>query len=207
MPDSRRHQEMSGPPAGNAPGVAFFSPREAATFDAVAARIWPGTGDDPGAREARVTTYVDRALAGPYAGFQDVYRRGLEAIDTASLERHGAAFTDLTAEQQDALLADVEAGRAAGWLEAAGAAFFRLCITHTMEGVFCDPIHGGNRDFAGWRAVGYPGPQGGFEAEEQVSRRPLERPPRSVADPAARHTPPPSGATLQQTTEEGGTAW
>jgi hypothetical protein len=172
-----------------------FTPHEAATFEAIAARIWPGAPEDPGAREAGAAVYVDRALAGPYARFRQTYRRGIEAIDAVARKRHGTTFVNLTAAHQDALLADVEAGCLDGWLAAEGPAFFALCITHVMEGVFCDPIHGGNRDFAGWRAVGYPGPQGGYEAEEQVALRPLGRSPRSVADPPCPRAAPPRGGT------------
>ena len=46
-------------------------------------------------------------------------------------------------------------------------AFFEILRAHTVEGVFCDPIHGGNRDFAGWRLLGYPGPQPSYSHAEQ----------------------------------------
>src|SRR5215470_19197400 len=40
----------------------FFSPQEAAEIEAVAAQIVP-TDDAPGAREAHVVNFIDRALA------------------------------------------------------------------------------------------------------------------------------------------------
>ena len=36
--------------------------------------------------------------------------------------------------------------------------FFRLLRQHTIEGMFCDPMHGGNADLIGWQLIGYPGP-------------------------------------------------
>ncbi len=36
--------------------------------------------------------------------------------------------------------------------------FFDLLQTHTIEGMFCDPLHGGNADMIGWQLVGFPGP-------------------------------------------------
>ena len=38
---------------------------------------------------------------------------------------------------------------------------------HTIEGMFSDPAHGGNRDLAGWRLLGYPGPQPSYSHAEQ----------------------------------------
>jgi gluconate 2-dehydrogenase gamma chain len=37
--------------------------------------------------------------------------------------------------------------------------FFGLLRRHTIEGMFCDPIHGGNADMIGWQLIGYPGPR------------------------------------------------
>ena len=60
--------------------------------------------------------------------------------------------------------------------------FFDLVYAHTMEGLFSDPIYGGNRDFAGWRAVGYPGAYYVYTEEEQQSFEPLDKPFQSIAD-------------------------
>ncbi len=37
--------------------------------------------------------------------------------------------------------------------------FFATLRTHTVQGMFSDPIYGGNRDFIGWKLVGFPGAQ------------------------------------------------
>lgn len=60
--------------------------------------------------------------------------------------------------------------------------FIEIARQHTMEGLFSDPVHGGNRDFAGWRAVGYPGPFYVIDEEQQQSFEPLDLPLQSVAD-------------------------
>lgn len=60
--------------------------------------------------------------------------------------------------------------------------FMDLVLKHTMEGLFSDPIYGGNRDFAGWRAVGYPGAHYVYSEEEQQSFEPLDKPFQSIAD-------------------------
>ena len=42
--------------------------------------------------------------------------------------------------------------------------------THTMEGMFADPVYGGNKDFAGWVLVGFPGAQPLFSPEDMNSK-------------------------------------
>ena len=41
--------------------------------------------------------------------------------------------------------------------------------------MFSDPIYGGNEDFAGWRAVGFPGAQLTFSAEDLASDKAFTR--------------------------------
>ncbi len=38
--------------------------------------------------------------------------------------------------------------------------------THTMEGMFANQVYGGNKDFAGWRLVAFPGAQLLFTASD-----------------------------------------
>ena len=45
-------------------------------------------------------------------------------------------------------------------------ALFAAVREHTIEGMFCDPLYGGNRNFAGWRLVGFPGAQWGYSADQ-----------------------------------------
>lgn len=61
-------------------------------------------------------------------------------------------------------------------------AFMNIVRVHVMEGLFSDPAHGGNRDFAGWAAVGYPGPYIVYTEEQQQSFEPLNLPFQSIAD-------------------------
>lgn len=137
----------------------FFNDDQAATVAAFAERLMPGGGGLPGATEAGVLTYIDLALAGAYADQQDFYRRGLAQLDALCRDAWHAPFVKLPAAQQDAVIAGLESGQA-DYFEYPGAtAFFNTLRTHTMEGMFADPAYGGNRDFAGWRLVGFPGTQ------------------------------------------------
>ena len=45
--------------------------------------------------------------------------------------------------------------------------FFDSLRNHTIEGMFSDPAHGGNRDLVGWKLLGYPGPQPSYSHAEQ----------------------------------------
>ena len=157
-------------------GLRALSVPQAKNVMAIAERIWPG------ASEAGVLTYIDRALATAYAGQVQSYRRGLTKLDAAARRRFGAVFIKIAPEQQDALLAALEANELDELPEPHGRAFFELLRSHVMEGVLSDPIYGGNRDFAGWRAVGYPGPYRGYTAEQQMSTAPLDLPYQSIKD-------------------------
>ena len=43
---------------------------------------------------------------------------------------------------------------------------FAVVREHTFEGMFCDPVYGGNHGTVGWKLVGFPGVQWGYTAEQ-----------------------------------------
>ena len=156
---------------------AFFNHEQAVTIAAFVERLMPGAPDKPGATDADVLNYIDLALAGAYADQQRFYRRGLVALDTYCRATHDAAFASLDPAQQDATIAALEAGTAGGFEWPAARAFFETLRTHTMEGMFADPVYGGNKDFAGWRLVGFPGAQFTYTPAEVQSSEPFSRAP------------------------------
>ena len=81
-----------------------LTPTQAKTLDAVAELIMPAT-DTPGAREAGVPQFVDRAV-GDYCTPSDAaaIRGGLDRIEADAQAAHGASFTALTRAQQTLLL-------------------------------------------------------------------------------------------------------
>jgi len=137
----------------------------------------PGAGDKPGATDADVLNYIDLALAGAYADQQEFYRHGLAALDQYCRSTHNAPFASLGPAQQDATITALEAGTAEGFQWPAAPAFFETLRTHTMEGMFADPVYGGNQDFAGWRLIGFPGGQVAFTPAEVRSREAFSRAP------------------------------
>jgi len=150
--------------------LRFFTEQEARVVAAACERIFPSDATGPGATEAGVAIYIDRQLAGPYGrdkyrytegpwletypehGYQskenprETYRTGLRDL--------GANFADLPADEQNKKLAAMEKTQ-----------FFALLRTHTIEGMFCDPMHGGNANMIGWQLIGYPGPRMSYHDE------------------------------------------
>jgi gluconate 2-dehydrogenase gamma chain len=128
---------------------------EGATLEAMVARLIPTDASGPGAAEARAARYIDRALGGFLTSFLVAYRTGLAGVETYARTAKGAPFTQLSAQDQDAVLTDMENNAAKGFPTAA--LFFNVVLSHTIQGTFCDPFYGGNANFVGWDLLGYPG--------------------------------------------------
>lgn len=91
--------------------------------------------------------------------FRDMYRAGIPAVNNYAMQEFGSEFADLSEDQQEQIVGDMEAGEATGFTDPSAEDFFELLRTHTIEGMFSDPAYGGNRDMVGWRLIGYPGAQ------------------------------------------------
>ncbi len=145
-------------------------------LEAIAARIFPTT-DTPGATEAGAANYVDLALADAYRDQLPLYHRGLGELELFCASTLGASFTALDEGQQDTVLRDLEAGKIDA--VAGGAEFFQVVRRHVLEGVFCEPQYGGNRDMVGWRLVGFPGQRYGYP--DAYINRVVDLPPIAVS--------------------------
>jgi gluconate 2-dehydrogenase gamma chain len=156
---------------------AFFNTEDAQTITTFTERLMPGAPGKPGARDAGVLNYIDLALSGAYADQQDFYRRGLASLETYCRATYQEPFRRLNAAQQDEVITALEAGKATGFTWPSAVVFFNTVRTHTMEGMFADPIYGGNRDFAGWRLVGFPGAQPEFTVADMQSSQAFTRAP------------------------------
>jgi Gluconate 2-dehydrogenase subunit 3 len=156
---------------------AFFNDDDTATVAAFTERLMPSAPGKPGAKDAGVLNYIDLALSGAYADQQDFYRRGLAALDGYCRKTYTAPFAKLDAAKQDEVLGALEQGKASGFTWPTQQAFFNTLRTHTMEGMFADPIYGGNKDFAGWRLIAFPGAQPAFSPEDMASKEAFTRAP------------------------------
>jgi gluconate 2-dehydrogenase gamma chain len=132
------------------------------------ARILPDDELGPGAIEAGALYFLDRALTGAEMHLQGFYRSGVRQLDAAARTQFEASFAQCTPSQQDDLIEAMARDAVPGFGRTpAACSFFEALRSHTIEGVFCDPAHGGNRNFAGWKLLGYPGPQPSYGHEEQ----------------------------------------
>jgi len=129
---------------------------EAELLDAIVDRLIPSDAQGPGARDARVVHYIDRALGGALASSRPAYAAGLASVDRYATSSRGKRFLDLADTDKDSVLIDVETGAATGFT-GSSAQFFALMLNHTRQGMFGDPYYGGNANFIGWDLLGYPG--------------------------------------------------
>jgi gluconate 2-dehydrogenase gamma chain len=176
--------------------LKFLTQSEALIVAAAASRIFPSDESGPGAREAGVVIYIDRQLAGPWG--RDRHRYTHEPFDESAVAEFGyqgkatpreiyrealknlKGFDQLAPSEQDAKLKTIEASM-----------FFSLLYRNTIEGMFCDPQHGGNVDMIGWQLIGFPGPRMSNYLEIEKYRGEAFRPkPVSLAQVAAHPNPP-----------------
>ncbi len=117
----------------------------AAEIDAITSQIVPST-DGPGAREAGVIYFIDRALSTFDSHLREAYRSGMAGVQQKRNEvfpKSGSVAT-LSNEQQIELVHAIE-----------DTDFFELLRTHTMYGFVGNPSYGGNRDRIGWKLIGF----------------------------------------------------
>lgn len=175
---SHAHAQKAAPERESG-GYRFFSRDEATFIEAAVDRLIPADGEHPGALAAGVPSYIDLQLDGPYGkgerlylqgpikagtpeqGYQlgltpaELYRRFLATI-ADEWKKRGAALDAASDADKDAYLRLLERGG----LQVDGvssAVFFETLLANTVEGFFCDPAYGGNRDMAAWRMIGFPG--------------------------------------------------
>jgi len=144
---------------------------ESDTLEAICARLIPTDENGPGAAEARAAHYIDRALAGPLANSKPAYVSGLAAVNAWAQSSKGAPFAKLSAQDQDAVLTDLEKNVARNF-RPNSAAFFNMVRTHTIHGTFSDPYYGGNANYVGWDLIGYPGIRMAVAPDEQSMSKP-----------------------------------
>ncbi len=178
------------------PSGAYFTAAEKAWIEAAVARLIPADELGPGAKEAGVADFIDHQLAGPYGsadtwymngpwqkgtpeqGYQlrltpaQLYRTAIRDVEEHCRKTYGdRTFAQLDAHTQDEVLHGLDANK----IKLPGAPanqFFDMLWRNTQEGFLADPMYGGNRNFAGWKLIGFPGPRYNYVAEiEQHGKR------------------------------------
>ncbi|MBC8035984.1 MAG: gluconate 2-dehydrogenase subunit 3 family protein [Rhizobiales bacterium] len=195
----------ASPPVSPQPGpLRFFKADEYSFIEAAIDRLIP-PDDWPGAKDLGVARFLDDQLAGSFGradvwymqgpwpkgldtqGYQSRlnpaqhYRTAIAAIDVYAREKFsGKRFSELSVEDQDAVLKGMEKGE----FELKGAdakTFFDLLLQNTIEGYFGDPVYGGNRDMMAWKMIGFPGARYDYRPYVKQHNQKLEIEPVSVA--------------------------
>lgn len=188
----------------------FFTQAQLQITEAAAERIFPKDDIGPGATELGVAFFIDHQLASPWGvnareyrmgpfvrgeatqgDYQSILRHevftmGLQALQDASQAKYTRSFIELTDEEKDAILTAMEKGEIPVVNGITGKSFFSLLRMLTMEGVYSDPLYGGNKNMQGWKMRKYPGNQMSYTAI-MVKDEFVRSEPRSLHDHFVAH--------------------
>jgi hypothetical protein len=142
---SAEHNAHVAAQVTGAQSTKFFTPTDAVDVDAIAATIIPD-GGVPGAHQAGVVHFIDRALSTFFSSLAQEFRVQLAAFQKACREQNtdAATFADLSPERRIAFMRTLEQ-----------TPFFEQMRLLTLLGMFSSPVYGGNVDGAGWKLLGF----------------------------------------------------
>ncbi len=173
--------QQPAPPAPVPAAYAFLNTREAAFVEALVDHMVPADNLTPKGTDVGLNIYIDRALAGawgkgdrlymqgpwktgtPSQGYQlpltpsQLYRAGIEATNAFCVKTYAKPFDRLDEKQREEVLLGLSTGKIKFDNGPPAGPFWTMVYQTVMEGMFSDPIHGGNRNKAGWRMIGFPG--------------------------------------------------
>jgi len=175
-------QRATAAPAAPPPAAySHLNPEEAAFIEAVVDHMVPADEYSPKGTDLGLNIYIDRALAGgwgkgdrlymqgpwkrgvPSQGYQlpltpaELYRTGIAAANAACVKAYGKTFDKIGAAERQEFLVGMQGGKVNFENGPPARVFFATLYANVMEGMFSDPIYGGNRDKAGWKMIGFPG--------------------------------------------------
>ncbi len=181
LPHPAAAQQSAPAPAGASAAYTYLNPDEAAFVEALVDHMVPADEFSPKGTDLGLNIYIDRALAGgwgrgerlymqgpwrqgvPSQGYQlpltpaDLYRTGIAAANAFCVTTYGKRFDKLAEGQREEFLLGLRAGKVAFDSGPPARVFFATLYQNVMEGMFADPIYGGNRNKAGWKLIGFPG--------------------------------------------------
>lgn len=132
----------------------FFTQEEAKCIIAFCEQIIP-KDISPGATDAGVIFYIDRQLAGVFNYDQDTYRNGIKILQAYCKVKYSKTFELLTSDDQIRIMKTMESNQLneTEWTKGKPAEFFNLILSHTMQGFYGSPIHGGNKDYMSFQML------------------------------------------------------
>jgi gluconate 2-dehydrogenase gamma chain len=179
LAESARAQQAATAPS--AAGYTFLNLAEAAFVEALVDHMVPADELTPKGTDIGINIYIDRALGGgwgkgerlymqgpwklgvPSQGYQlpltpaQLYCAGIEATNAHCRKTYGKSFDRLDEQQREEVLVSLSSGKLSFDNGLPARVFWTTLYQTVMEGMFSDPIYGGNRDKAGWRMIGFPG--------------------------------------------------
>jgi gluconate 2-dehydrogenase gamma chain len=179
LSEGAQAQQPATAPAAS--GYMFLNLAEAAFVEALVDHMVPADELTPKGTDIGINIYIDRALAGgwgkgerlymqgpwklgvPSQGYQlpltpaQLYRAGIEATNAHCRKTYGKSFDLLDERQREEVLVLLSSGKLSFDDGLPARVFWSTLYQTVMEGMFSDPIYGGNRDKAGWRLIGFPG--------------------------------------------------
>jgi gluconate 2-dehydrogenase gamma chain len=174
-------QQAAAPTASSPSGYEFLNLDEAAFIEALVDHMVPADELTPKGTDLGIAVYIDRALAGgwgkgdrlymqgpwkpgvPSQGYQlpltpsQLYRAGIAATNAYCRKTYNKTFDRLDAAQREEVLVGLSSAKIKFDSGLPVRVFWGALYQTVVEGMYSDPIYGGNRDKAGWRMIGFPG--------------------------------------------------
>ena len=181
LPQTAQAQPAAAASATASAGYAFLNPEEAAFVEALVDHMVPADALTPKGTDIGLNIFIDRALAGawgkgdrlymqgpwkqgtPSQGYQlpltpaDLYRTGIAAANAHCVKAYKKTFDQVTESQREEFLLALQAGKVTFENGPPARVFFTTVYQSVMEGMFADPMYGGNKNKAGWKLIGFPG--------------------------------------------------
>jgi gluconate 2-dehydrogenase gamma chain len=167
--------------AASPAGYAYLNLDEAAFVEALVDHMVPEDEISPKGTDLGVNIYIDRALAGgwgkgdrlymqgpwklgsPSQGYQlpltpaQLYRAGIAATNAHCRKTYNNTFDRITETQRQEVLVGLSTGKITFDTGLPVRVFWSTVYQTVVEGMYSDPIYGGNRNKAGWAIIGFPG--------------------------------------------------
>src|SRR6478609_7465965 len=170
--NARAQQPVAAPVASDAAGYAFFNLEEAAFIEALVDHMVPADEVSPKGTDLGINIYIDRALAGawgkgerlymqgpwkqgaPSQGYQlpltpaQLYRAGIAATNAHCRKTYGRSFDRIEDAQREEVLIGLSTAKIKFDNGLPVRVFWDTVYQTVIEGMYSDPIYGGNRNKA-----------------------------------------------------------
>ena len=178
-PVAEQPPRATAPPTTSA-GYTFLTAPEAAFVEAAVDVLVPADELTPSGTDLGLAVFIDRQLAGAWGTGDRLYRQGpwrkgvpgqgyqlpltpaeffrasIDAANRYCKNTYSKEFDQLASAEKQRVLEGLDQSKIT--LDGVpGKQFFDMFYQATMEGLFADPIYGGNRNKAAWKMIGYPG--------------------------------------------------